>query len=87
MTKQAIDWSVCEAVESVPGRLSGVPVLKGTRLQAQSVVDNHEDGLTPAEIADLFDVREEQVRAVLDHAAGQQRAKAKRRRGLSPVGS
>jgi len=82
-----VDWSGCEAVESVPERLSGVPVLKGTRLQAQAVIENHVDGMSPAEIAAMFQVREDQVRAVVEYAEQQQRTKAKRQRGLSPVRS
>jgi hypothetical protein len=36
----AMDWSGCDEVEQVEGRLSGVPVLKGTRVQADFVLDN-----------------------------------------------
>lgn len=82
----AIDWTGREVVESVPERLSGVPVLKGTRLQADSVVENARDGMSAAEIADMFEVPEDRVRAVIEYAAAQRQAAArKRRRGLSPV--
>ena len=82
MTKQ-IDWSGCPMVESVPGRLSGVPVLTGTRLSADNVADNHRRGMTVAEIADQFEVAEEKVRAVVDYAAHQ--AQRKRRRAPHPA--
>jgi uncharacterized protein (DUF433 family) len=68
MTKQAIDWSRCELVEVVPGKVSGAPILKGTRLPAQTIVDNHDYGLTPAEIEEQFGVAEDQVRQILDYA-------------------
>ena len=29
-----IDWTGCSLVEVVPGKVSGVPILKGTRVQA-----------------------------------------------------
>jgi len=35
-----MDWSGCGEVEQVAGKLSGVPVLKGTRVQADLVLDN-----------------------------------------------
>jgi uncharacterized protein (DUF433 family) len=51
-----IDWSQCEDVESVPDRLSGAWVLKGTRVPAQAIIDNAEDGYTAEQIAkEIFD--------------------------------
>ena len=40
------DWSQCNAVESVPGKLSGVWVFRGTRIPVATVFENLEDGLT-----------------------------------------
>jgi uncharacterized protein (DUF433 family) len=51
VTKEEVDWSKCEDVESVPGRLSGAWVIKGTRVPAQAVVDNARAGCTAEEIA------------------------------------
>jgi uncharacterized protein (DUF433 family) len=45
-----IDWSQCPDVESVPDRMSGVWVVKGTRVQAQAVLDNAADGYTAEQI-------------------------------------
>jgi uncharacterized protein (DUF433 family) len=84
MTKQS-DWSGCPMVESVPGRLSGVPVLTGTRLSADNVADNHRRGMTVAEIADQFEVAEEKVRAVVDYAALHAKNKKQRRRAPHPA--
>jgi uncharacterized protein (DUF433 family) len=50
-----MDWSKCPDVESVPDRLSGQWVLRDTRIPVQALIDNAEDGLTAAEIADLFE--------------------------------
>jgi hypothetical protein len=44
MPENPIDWSQCEDVESVPGRVSGAWVIKGTRVPAQAVVDNAKNG-------------------------------------------
>src|ERR1700720_1275416 len=69
MTQAAVDWSKCEDVESVPGKVSGAWVLKGTRVQAQAVVDNARDGFTAEEIAtEIFELPLERVKAVLRFA-------------------
>jgi uncharacterized protein (DUF433 family) len=66
----ALDWSRCEAVESVPGKVSGAWVFRGTRIPVAAVFENLEDSLTIDEIVNMFDgLSREQVRAVLDFAA------------------
>ena len=40
------DWETCAAVESVPGRLSGAWVFKGTRVPISSLFGNLADGAT-----------------------------------------
>jgi uncharacterized protein (DUF433 family) len=69
--KTAIDWSGCSIVEVVPGKVSGVPILKGTRVQADSIVENFESGSPVQEIAYNFDLKPEDIRAVLAYAARQ----------------
>jgi uncharacterized protein (DUF433 family) len=64
-----IDWSQCAAVESVPGKVSGAWVFRGTRLPVATVFENLQDGLSIDEIVEQFDVTREQVRAALDFAA------------------
>jgi uncharacterized protein (DUF433 family) len=69
MTEEEVDWSKCEDVESVPGRLSGAWVIKGTRVPAQAVVDNARAGCTAEEIAtEIFELPLERVRGVLRFA-------------------
>ena len=65
----ALDWSQCPAVESVPGKLSGAWVFRGTRMPVATVFENLEDGLTIDEIIEQFDVTREQITAVLEFAA------------------
>jgi len=66
----ALDWSKCPAVESVPGKVSGAWVFRGTRMPVAAVFENLEDGLTIDEIVEMFDgLTREQVQAVLDFAA------------------
>jgi uncharacterized protein (DUF433 family) len=51
-----IDWTGCPDVEQVPGRVSGQPVVVGTRILAQGVIDNAEDGYTAEQIAaEIYD--------------------------------
>jgi uncharacterized protein (DUF433 family) len=66
-----IDWSGCPLVEVDPERLGGVPVVKDTRMQADSVVENYEDGSPVEEIADNFDIPESTVRELIAYAARQ----------------
>jgi uncharacterized protein (DUF433 family) len=65
----ALDWTKCAAVESVPGKVSGAWVFRGTRLPVATIFENLEDGLSIEEIMEQFDVTREQVTAVLDFAA------------------
>jgi uncharacterized protein (DUF433 family) len=65
----ALDWSACPAVESIPGKVSGAWVFRGTRLPVATIFENLEDGLTIEEIMEQFDVTREQINAVLDFAA------------------
>jgi uncharacterized protein (DUF433 family) len=66
---EEFDWSKCEDVESVPGRLSGTWVIKGTPVPTQAVVDNARAGCTAEEIAtEIFELPLERVRGVLRFA-------------------
>ena len=65
-----LDWTQCPAVESVPEKLGGAWVFRGTRLPVAAVFANLEDGLTIDEIVKMFDgLTREQVNAVLEFAA------------------
>jgi uncharacterized protein (DUF433 family) len=64
----ALDWSQCPSVESVPDKVGGAWVFKGTRLPVATVVENLED-LSVDEVIEQFDVTREQVEAVLEFAA------------------
>ncbi len=63
-----LDWSQCPAVESIPGKVSGAWVLKGTRMPVKTVFENLEAGLSLEEITEVFDVTPEEVKAVLRFA-------------------
>ena len=61
----ALDWSKCSAVESVPDRVGGAWVFRGTRLPVATIIENLAD-LSVDEVVEQFDVTREQVEAVLE---------------------
>ena len=65
----SLDWSQCEAVESIPGKVSGAWVFRGTRTPVSTILENLEDGMTIDEVVEQFPVTGEQIKAVLDFAA------------------
>jgi uncharacterized protein (DUF433 family) len=67
-TMEKIDWSECPLVEIKPGVQSGAPVLRGTRMPANAIVDNFDYGVSTAEIADQFQIPPERVEEILTYA-------------------
>jgi len=66
----ALDWSQCSAVESVPGKVSGAWVLKGTRMPVSTIFENLEAGANLDDIMEWYDgLDREQVKAVIEFAA------------------
>ncbi len=68
VTKENIDWSECPLVEVKPGVQSGTPVLVGTRMPVNAVVDNFDYGVSVAEIAEQFEIPPDRIRAILTYA-------------------
>jgi uncharacterized protein (DUF433 family) len=64
----ALDWSQCPAVESIPGKVSGAWVFRNTRMPVSHVFENLEAGANIEEIMEWFDVTRDQIEAVLDFA-------------------
>ena len=50
METAMIDWSQCPDVERIPGKVSGAWLVVGTRIPADAVLDNAEDGYTAEQI-------------------------------------
>jgi len=69
----AIDWTDCPLVEVVPGNVSGVPLLKGTRLPADTIPENYKCGSPVEEISENFDTPEHTIREILSYAANKQK--------------
>ncbi len=68
MPTPTLDWSQCAAVESIPGKVSGAWVFRGTRMPVQTVFENLEAGMSLSEITEVFDVTADEVRASLHFA-------------------
>ena len=50
----AIDWMACELIESVPGKVSGRPVVVGTRIMPDAILNSFELGDTVERIQEGF---------------------------------
>ena len=49
-----IDWMACELIEAVPGKVSGRPVVVGTRIFPDAILNSYELGESVEEIQDGF---------------------------------
>jgi uncharacterized protein (DUF433 family) len=66
----ALDWSQCPAVESVPGRVSGAWVLRGTRMPVSVIFENLEAGANIDDIMEWFEgLDRDQIKAIIEFAA------------------
>ncbi len=69
-----MDWSGCDLVEVVPGKVSGKPIVRGTRIPADVIVSNYRAGLSLGEIHEDFPgVTPTEIRSLLDYANAWQR--------------
>ena len=62
------DWTGCEAVEVIVGRLSGVPTLVNTRFSADNLLSHYETGSSARELAADYQLDLEVVTRVLRFA-------------------
>ncbi len=64
-----LDWSQCPAVESVPGKVSGAWVLRGTRTPVKVPFENLEAGMSIEEVIEQFPVTREQIDSLMAFVA------------------
>ena len=76
-----VDWSECSLVEVIPGKVSGAPLLKNTRLPVEAITGNYDafrdEGLSPDEaIAETLDcypeVSTDAIKTLLQYRAEHQ---------------
>lgn len=74
VTDSEIDWLACELIEAVPGKVSGRPVVRGTRILPDPIVNSYELGDSIEEIHEGFPTLSlVQIKRLVDFAHGQQR--------------
>jgi uncharacterized protein (DUF433 family) len=49
-----IDWMACELIEKVPGKVSGRPIVRGTRILPDAIVDSFDLGESIDELREGF---------------------------------
>jgi len=68
-----MDWSGCELVEVIPGKVSGVPLVVGTRIPADVIVRNFDAGSPIEEIEENYPAVSQTTIAALLAYAGSRR--------------
>jgi uncharacterized protein (DUF433 family) len=64
-----LDWSQCPAVESIPGKVSGAWVLRGTRTPVKVIFENLEAGMSIEEVMEQFPVTREEIDSLMAFVA------------------
>jgi uncharacterized protein (DUF433 family) len=49
-----IDWTQCELIEQVPGKVSGKPLIRGTRIMPDPIVNSYDLGDSIEDIREGF---------------------------------
>jgi uncharacterized protein (DUF433 family) len=50
----SMDWEGCDLVEKVPGKVSAQPIIKGTRILADTIIEDAELGSSVEEIHENY---------------------------------
>jgi len=53
-TATDIDWIACELIEQIPDKVSGRPIVRGTRILPDAIVDSYDLGETIEELREGF---------------------------------
>jgi len=77
-SEATMDWRDCDLIETVPGKVSGQPVIVGTRIPVEAITDNYdsflEEGLSPdqavKETTDCYpSAGMQRIKAILEYRA------------------
>ncbi|MCX6591955.1 MAG: DUF433 domain-containing protein [Acidobacteria bacterium] len=69
-----IEWLACEMIEQVPGKVSGRPIVRGTRILPDAIVDSYDLGETIEELREGFpSLSIDQIRRLIEFAYAQRR--------------
>ena len=70
--KNMVDWMACELIEQVPGKVSGKPVIRGTRIMPDPIVNSYDLGDSIDEIHEGFPTLSvDQIKRLIDFAHNQ----------------
>lgn len=73
-----IDWMACELIEKVPGKVSGRPVVRGTRIMPDPIVNSYELGDSIEEVHEGFPTLSlVQIKRLIDFARNQRQKRSK----------
>jgi uncharacterized protein (DUF433 family) len=73
-TASDIDWMACELIEQIPGKVSGRPVVRGTRIMPDPIVNSYDLGDSIEEIGEGFPtLSTAQIKRLIDFAHAQRR--------------
>ena len=73
-TDTDIDWLACELIEQVPGKVSGRPIVRGTRILPDAIVDSYDLGETIEELREGFpSLSVAQIMRLIEFAHAQRR--------------
>jgi uncharacterized protein (DUF433 family) len=71
-TDSDIDWMACELIEKIPGKVSGRPIVRGTRILPDAIVDSYDLGETIDELSEGFpSLSVSQIKRLIDFAHAQ----------------
>ena len=72
MTDVEIDWKGCELIECVPGKVSGRPVVRGTRIMPEAIVGSYDMGESIEELREGFPtLTVDQIKRLIEFAHAQ----------------
>ena len=73
-TASDVDWMACELIEKVPGTVSGRPVVRGTRILPDPIVNTYDLGESIDEIHEGFPTLSiTQIERLIEFAHAQRR--------------
>ena len=75
---EKVDWADCQLVEVRPRVHSGDPVLVGTRMPVNTIVDNFDYGVSVAEISEQFEIPDDLIEEILTYAVATRPVRAGR---------
>ena len=68
-----MDWTACRDIEQIEGKMGGRPVIKDTRIEPETILQDFELGSSIEEIHENFpSISLETIRRILDFAHARQ---------------